>query len=99
MMKETKRKLLKAALFILFVANYALLIMRFIWWLLDDKYGLGERVRNAISNKDIQGGYTALNQMYSEITYDVLYCAVFTFIIFLLFAVILGTYRKDGDEK
>ncbi len=93
-----KRKILKITLLVLLLLNYVLLSMRWVWWMLDDKYGIGERLRTAHSLVESSSVNDELRQMYEEIQFDLLYFAIFTFVIFLVFAAILNTYKKKEGE-
>lgn len=93
-----KRKILKITLLVLLLINYVLLSVRWIWWMLDDKYGIGERLRTAYALVRDSNVNDELSQMYEEIQIDLLYFAVFTLVIYLIFAAILNTYKKKDDD-
>ena len=96
MKEKDKRHCLKILLFILVIVNYLILLMRWVWWLLDDQYGCGDRVRASFASLK-SDGFKALSQMYSQIYCDIYYFAGFTLVLFLLFLAIMKTYDdKDG---
>lgn len=99
-MEKTKiRRYTAVALFLLVIVNYIALAFRWIWWLLDDQYGCGERIRMNISVEEFRMVNDNLNEMYSEIYFDLFYSAGFTFVVCLLFMALLNTYRNDKKKK
>lgn len=92
-----KRRVLKIVLLVLLLVNYVLLSLRWVWWMLDDKYGMGERLRSIHSLTDSSGVNDELSHLYSELHFDLLYFAVFTLVIYLVFALILNTYTSKEN--
>lgn len=94
-----KRKILKLTLLVLLCANYILLSLRWAWWMLDDKYGVGERLRAAHAFGDSLNVNNELRQIYTEIQIDLLYFAIFTLVVYLVFAAFLNTYTRGDVEQ
>lgn len=86
------------ALLLLVIVNFIALAFRYIYWSLDDQYGCGERIRMNISVEEFRVVNDNLNEMYSEIYFDIFYFAGFTFVLCLLFMAVLNTYRKDTKK-
>lgn len=99
MEKSKIRRYTGLALLLLVIVNYIALAFRWIWWSLDDQYGCGERIRMNISYEEFLMVKDDLNEMYSEIYFDIFYFAGFTFVLCLLFMAVLNTYRNDTKKK
>ena len=91
---KDKRHYLKILLFILLIINYLILSLRWVWWLLDDQYGCGDRVRTSFANWK-SDGHVAISQIYSQIYCDIYYFAGFTLVLLILFLAILHTYKNN----
>ncbi len=59
-----QRHYYKVALLALIVVNYFLLVMRFVFWMLDNQYGMGERLR-FYREEPFSEFNEVLNQIYS----------------------------------
>ena len=99
MEKSKIRRYTGFALLLLVIVNFIALAFRCIYWSLDDQYGCGERIRMNISVEEFRVVNDNLNEMYSEIYFDIFYFAGFTFVLCLLFMAVLNTYRKDTKKK
>lgn len=99
MEKSKIRRYTGFALLLLVIVNFIALAFRYIYWSLDDQYGCGERIRMNISVEEFRVVNDNLNEMYSEIYFDIFYFAGFTFVLCLLFMAVLNTYRNDTKKK
>lgn len=98
MEKSKIRRYTGFALLLLVIVNFIALAFRYIYWSLDDQYGCGERIRMNISVEEFRVVNDNLNEMYSEIYFDIFYFAGFTFVLCLLFMAVLNTYRNDTKK-
>ena len=99
MEKSKIRRYTGFALLLLVIVNFIALAFRYIYWSLADQYGCGERIRMNISVEEFRVVNDNLNEMYSEIYFDIFYFAGFTFVLCLLFMAVLNTYRNDTKKK
>ena len=93
-----KKIIVKIIILALIVVNYILLLLRWLNWQLDDKYGCGHSIRMDFKF-DSKYGPVALAEIYDEITFDFVYFAVFTTLLSICLIILVIIKINEIAEK
>lgn len=90
-----KKRIFKILVLILIALHIYLILMRWIYWMLDWNYGHFYQINFPVSQNDI---HWVLEDLYSEILFDIYYLAFSTIVAIVIAVKYIKQQNKKNEE-